>query len=43
MFIGNHVVPTGSMEKTILVGDMLIGNKFIRMRTPDWLGILYKV
>ena len=24
-----YVVPTGSMEKTILIGDMLIGNKFI--------------
>ena len=37
-----YVVPTGSMEKTILVGDMLIGNKFIYgMRTPDWLGIPY--
>jgi len=37
-----YVVPTGSMEKTILVGDMLIGNKFIYgMRTPDWIGIPY--
>ncbi len=24
-----YIVPTGSMEKTILVGDFLIGNKFI--------------
>ena len=24
-----YVVPTGSMEKTILIGDMLFGNKFI--------------
>ena len=24
-----YVVPTGSMEDTILTGDMLIGNKFI--------------
>ena len=37
-----YVVPTGSMEKTILIGDMLIGNKFIYgMRTPDWIGIPY--
>ena len=37
-----YVVPTGSMEKTILVGDMLFGNKFVYgMRTPTWLGIPY--
>ena len=37
-----YIVPTGSMEKTILIGDMLIGNKFIYgMRTPDWIGIPY--
>ena len=37
-----YVVPTGSMEKTILVGDMLIGNKFIfGMKTPTWIGIPY--
>ena len=24
-----YIVPTGSMENTILTGDMLIGNKFI--------------
>ncbi|MFB0517180.1 MAG: signal peptidase I [Candidatus Neomarinimicrobiota bacterium] len=37
-----YIVPTGSMERTILVGDFLIGNKFIYgMRTPDWLGIPY--
>lgn len=37
-----YVVPTGSMEKTILVGDFLIGNKFIfGMRTPDRIGIPY--
>ena len=35
-----YVVPTGSMEDTILTGDMLIGNKFIYgMRTPTWIGI----
>jgi len=37
-----YIVPTGSMEKTILIGDMLIGNKFIYgMRTPDWIGVPY--
>ena len=37
-----YIVPTGSMENTILVGDFLIGNKFIYgMRTPDRLGIPY--
>ena len=37
-----YIVPTGSMEKTILVGDFLIGNKFIYgMRTPDRIGIPY--
>ena len=35
-------MPTGSMEDTILTGDMLIGNKFIYgMRTPIWIGIPY--
>ena len=35
-----YVVPTGSMENTILTGDMLVGNKFIYgMRTPTWIGI----
>tara|TARA_Y100000590_G_scaffold97475_1_gene110855 strand:- start:865 stop:1887 length:1023 start_codon:yes stop_codon:yes gene_type:complete len=35
-----YVVPTGSMEDTILTGDMLIGNKFIYgMRTPTWVGL----
>ena len=34
-----YIVPTGSMENTILTGDMLIGNKFIYgMRTPTWIG-----
>ena len=37
-----YVVPTGSMEKTILIGDVLIGNKFIYgMKTPTWIGIPY--
>ncbi len=37
-----YIVPTGSMENTIMTGDMLIGNKFIYgMRTPTWIGIPY--
>ena len=37
-----YIVPTGSMEKTIMVGDFLIGNKFVYgMRTPDRIGIPY--
>ena len=37
-----YIVPTGSMEKNILVGDMLFGNKFVYgMRTPTWIGIPY--
>ena len=37
-----YVVPTGSMEDTILVGDLLFGNKWIYgMRTPTWFGIPY--
>ena len=37
-----YVVPTGSMEDEILVGDLLIGNKFTYgMRTPNWIGVPY--
>ena len=37
-----YVVPTGSMERTILVGDMLFGNKFILLFPFDhYLGIDY--
>ncbi|MFQ6606436.1 MAG: signal peptidase I [Fidelibacterota bacterium] len=37
-----YIVPTGSMENTIMTGDFLIGNRFIYgMRTPDWIGIPY--
>ncbi len=37
-----YVVPTGSMENEILIGDMLVGNKWIYgMRTPTWIGIPY--
>lgn len=37
-----YIVPTGSMERTIMTGDFLIGNRFVYgMRTPDWLGIIW--
>jgi len=37
-----YVVPTPSMENTIMVGDMLFGNKFVYgMKTPTWIGIPY--
>jgi signal peptidase I len=38
--LGAFLVPTGSMENTILPGDFLFGNQIIYgMRTPDWIGI----
>ena len=37
-----YIVPTGSMENTIMTGDFLAGNRFVYgMRTPDWIGIPY--
>ena len=37
-----YIVPTGSMEKTIMTGDFLIGSRYVYgIRTPDWLGIPY--
>ncbi|MFQ6610018.1 MAG: signal peptidase I [Fidelibacterota bacterium] len=37
-----YVVPTGSMEDTILTGDMLIGNKFIYgLRTPKQISLIW--
>ncbi len=37
-----YTIPTPSMEKTLLVGDFLLVNKFnYGMRTPDWIGIPY--
>ncbi len=38
--IASYIVPTGSMEDTIMTGDFLIGNQFIYgMRSPDRLAI----
>ncbi len=35
-----YKIPTGSMEKTLLIGDYLLVNKFVYgVRTPDWIGI----
>ena len=37
-----YIVPTGSMENTIMTGDFLVGSRFVYgMRTPDWIGIPY--
>ena len=37
-----YIVPTGSMENTIMTGDFLAGNRFVYgMRTPQWIGIPY--
>lgn len=37
-----YKIPTGSMEKTLQVGDFLLVNKFVwGVRTPDWIGIPY--
>ena len=37
-----YIVPTGSMENTIMTGDFLIGSRYVfGMRTPDWIGIPY--
>jgi len=37
-----YTIPTGSMEKTLKVGDYILANKFVHgIRTPDWIGIPY--
>ncbi len=37
-----YIVPTGSMENTIMTGDFLLGSRFnYGMRTPDWIGVPY--
>ena len=36
-----YIVPTGSMENTIMTGDFLVGNRFVYgMRSPDRIGIM---
>ena len=36
-----YIVPTGSMENTIMTGDFLVGNRFVYgMRTPDRIGLM---
>ena len=40
MVVEAYRIPTGSMERTLLVGDFLLVNKMIYgVRTPDWIGI----
>lgn len=42
LIVQAYTIPTSSMEKTLLVGDFLLVNKFVYgMQTPDWIGIPY--
>lgn len=42
LIVQAYTIPTPSMEKSLLVGDFLLVNKFnYGMRTPDWIGIPY--
>jgi len=42
LIVQAYTIPTSSMEKTLLVGDFLLVNKFVYgMQTPDWVGIPY--
>jgi len=35
-----YQIPTGSMEKTVMIGDFILGKKFtFGTRTPSWIGI----
>ncbi len=38
--VASYMVPTGSMENTIMTGDFLLGNQFVYgARTPTWIGV----
>jgi len=38
--VSAYRIPTGSMERSLRIGDMLLVNKFVYgIRTPDWFGI----
>ncbi len=40
MVVEAYRIPSSSMEKTLLIGDFLLVNKFVYgMKTPDWVGV----